>query len=206
MDTNKSRAIEISIAVDCAKPKAGTSSLGMASVVFLRAVNVGGHQKFQPSILAKALAEFGVVNVGAAGTLVVREKVSQKTLLTEIVRRLPFEPDLMICSASEILDLFGDDPFPATPPGKDVRKFLTVMKKAPRALPALPLEKPVGAKWEVRLIRIEGRFALSFWRPMGRSITYPNAVVEKQFGIPATTRSWNTITTVCGILNKEHAN
>jgi len=175
----------------------------MAAVVFLRAVNVGGHQKFQPSVLAKALADFGVVNVGAAGTLVVREKVSQKTLVAEITRRLPFEPDFMICSATEVVGLFGADPFPSTPPGKDVRKFLTIMKKAPRALPPLPLEKPPGTKWQVRVVQVQGRFALSFWRPIGRSITYPNAVVEKEFGIPATSRSWNTIATVCGILTEE---
>ena len=48
----------------------------MASVVFFRAVNVGGHQKFQPSVLAKKLADFGVVNIGAAGTFVVRKNVA----------------------------------------------------------------------------------------------------------------------------------
>ena len=35
----------------------------MSSVVFFRAVNVGGHQKFQPGKLAKELAEFDVVNI-----------------------------------------------------------------------------------------------------------------------------------------------
>ena len=60
----------------------------MASVVFFRAVNVGGHQKFQPSVLAKKLANFGVVNVGAAGTLVVRKPVNQAALRAEILRRL----------------------------------------------------------------------------------------------------------------------
>ena len=50
----------------------------MASVVFFRAVNVGSHQRFQPSVLAKQLTEFGVVNVGAAGTFVVRKNVSQE--------------------------------------------------------------------------------------------------------------------------------
>ena len=58
----------------------------MASVVFFRAVNVGGHQRFQPSILAKQLADFGVVNVGAAGTFVVRQNVGQATLRAEILR------------------------------------------------------------------------------------------------------------------------
>ena len=70
----------------------------MASVVFFRAVNVGGHQTFQPGKLANELAEFDVVNIGAAGTLVVREKVSQAKLRDEIWRRLPFKPELMICS------------------------------------------------------------------------------------------------------------
>ncbi len=39
----------------------------MAWVVFLRGVNVGGHKAFRPSVVAKDLAEFDVVNVGAAG-------------------------------------------------------------------------------------------------------------------------------------------
>ena len=40
----------------------------MSLVVFLRGVNVVGHRKFRPSILAKGLSNYGVVNVGAAGT------------------------------------------------------------------------------------------------------------------------------------------
>jgi len=38
----------------------------MASVVFFRAVNVGGHQRFQPGKLAKELAKFGGVNIGSS--------------------------------------------------------------------------------------------------------------------------------------------
>jgi len=44
----------------------------MALVVFLRGVNVGGHRTFRPSLLANELSDFDVVNVGAAGTFVVR--------------------------------------------------------------------------------------------------------------------------------------
>ena len=42
----------------------------MALVVFLRGVNVGGHRTFRPSLLARQLEPYGVVNVGAAGTFV----------------------------------------------------------------------------------------------------------------------------------------
>ncbi len=45
----------------------------MAVVVFLRGVNVGGHRTFRPSLLAKELHDYDVVNVGAAGTFVVRK-------------------------------------------------------------------------------------------------------------------------------------
>src|ERR1700746_499194 len=41
--------------------------------VFLRAVNVGSANRCQPALIAKELAKFGVVNIGAVGTFVVRE-------------------------------------------------------------------------------------------------------------------------------------
>jgi uncharacterized protein (DUF1697 family) len=174
----------------------------MASVAFLRAVNVGGHQKFQPSVLAKELADFGVVNVGAAGTLVVRAMVSQATLRAEILHRLSFKPELMICPARDIIELARSQPFNDAPTGKDMRPFLSIMQKAPRTLPPLPLEQPAGDKWQVRIVGIRGRFALSLWRRQERAIVYPNAVVEKHVGLPATTRSWNTISAICEILNE----
>jgi hypothetical protein len=51
----------------------------MALVVFLRGVNVGGHRTFRPSILAQQLKRYDVVNVGAAGTFVIRKPVHQQT-------------------------------------------------------------------------------------------------------------------------------
>jgi uncharacterized protein (DUF1697 family) len=172
----------------------------MASVVFFRAVNVGGHQKFQPSVLAKQLAEFGVVNIGAAGTFVVRENVSQAKLSDEILRRLPFKPELMICPARDVLALARGDWFGDAPAAKDAGRFVSVLQKAPRAKPPLPIEQPTGAKWEVRIVAITGRFGLSV-RRLGE--TYSNAVVEKHLGIPATTRNWNTIEAIRDILEEQ---
>jgi len=169
----------------------------MSSVVFFRAVNVGGHQKFQPGKLAKELAEFGVVNIGAAGTFVVREDVSQTKLRDDILRRLPFKPELMICPARNVLALARGNWFGDAPAGRDVGRFVSVLQKAPRAKPPLPIEQPVGARWEVRIVAITGRFALSV-RRLGQ--TYSNAVVEKQLGIPATTRNWNTLETIREVL------
>src|SRR5437867_10288816 len=69
----------------------------MAWVVFLRAVNVGGANRCQPARIAKQLAKFGVVNIGAVGTFVIREDVSESTLRAAIARQLPFKCEIMIC-------------------------------------------------------------------------------------------------------------
>src|SRR5687767_3070025 len=67
------------------------SPKSMALVVLLRGVNVGGHRTFRPSVLAKELDRFGVVNIGAAGTFVVRKPIAKASLRTELARLLPFQ-------------------------------------------------------------------------------------------------------------------
>jgi uncharacterized protein (DUF1697 family) len=169
----------------------------MASVVFFRAVNVAGHQTFQPGKLAKDLAQFDVVNLGAAGTFVVRAQVSPAKLRAAILERLSFQPELMICPAADVLAIAKGDWFAKAPAGKDIARFVSVLQKLPRTKPTLPLEQPAGKKWEVRLLAVSGLFVLSI-RHMGQ--TYSNAVVEKAFGVPATTRNWNTLERIQKIL------
>ena len=173
----------------------------MALVVFMRGVNVGGHRMFKPAALAREMAALDVVSVGAAGTFVVRKAVSQAALRAEFLRRLPFEPQLMICRAREIIDLASREQNPDDPARTDERQFVSVMAKRPRTLPRLPICQPAGDKWQVKIVGVSGRFALSLWRRQGGSLVYPNEVVEKKFGVPATTRNWNTITAISDILS-----
>jgi uncharacterized protein (DUF1697 family) len=172
----------------------------MALVLFLRGVNVGGNKVFQPSVLAQELADFDVVNVGAAGTFVVRKRIGQAVLRTEILRRLPVNAELMICPSRAVLDLGYREPFGNDPSEKDVKRYVSVLAKRPRALPSLPITQPSGDDWQVKLIGVAGRFALSLHRRLGRALVYPNEVVEKKLGVSATTRNWNTISAVCEVL------
>src|SRR5579863_753717 len=128
----------------------------MASVVFFRAVNVGLHQRFQPSALAKELAALGTVNVGAAGTLVVRGNTNSTKLRGEIFRRLSFKPELMICPAREVLALGDSKLFEKML--KEATAFVSVMQKAPPSPLRLPADYPAEGKWEVRLVGNIGRF------------------------------------------------
>jgi hypothetical protein len=86
----------------------------MALVVFLRAGNVGGHNKFRPSILAKELSEYDVVNIGAAGTFVVRKAVSQEKFRRELLNRLGFSTEVMMCEGRVVANFAADDPLRAS--------------------------------------------------------------------------------------------
>ena len=68
----------------------------MALIVFFRRINVGGHRAFRPSVLAKELGIYDAVNVGAAGTLVVRKPALRAKFLAELRRKLPFETTIAL--------------------------------------------------------------------------------------------------------------
>jgi uncharacterized protein (DUF1697 family) len=172
----------------------------MALVVFVRGVNVGGHKAFRPSVFAKELADLDVASVGAAGTFVIGKRVPATAVKAEFRRRLPFEAELMICQAREILALAAAAPFDNKPGGDDVTRYISVLAKRPRGVPPLPIEKPAIRDWQVKVFAVEGRFALSLHRRLGRTLIYPNEVVEKSLSVRATTRNWNTIAAVCGLL------
>jgi hypothetical protein len=82
-----------------------------------------------------------------------------------------------------------------------VQRFLSVLAVRPRALPDLPLSRPDGDAWQVKLVAVTGRYALSLRRPVGPRVIYPNDAVEKHLGVSATTRNWNTVSAICAILN-----
>jgi len=171
----------------------------MPSVVFLRAVNVGGANLCRPAELAKQMSKFGVVNIGAVGTFVVRENVSESMLRAAIAKKLPFKCEIIICPASEITKLTSKDPFARQPSGPDITRFVSVLHKRPRALPALPLGLPSNDDWLLKIIAIQGRFVLGIYRRQMKAIGYMGKI-EKLLGVPATTRNWNTIEKVAKIL------
>ena len=172
----------------------------MAWVVFLRAVNVGGANRCQPARIAKQLSKFGVVNIGAVGTFVVRKDVSESALRAAIAKKLPFKCEIMICPARDIMKLTAKDPFARQPSGTDITRFVSVLHKRPRALPPLPLSLPSNKDWLLKVIAIQGRFVLGLYRRQMKAISYLGKI-EKRLGVAVTTRNWNTIQKVVKILD-----
>lgn len=177
----------------------------MPSVVFLRAVNVGGTNRCQPASIAKQLAKFGIVNIGAVGTFVVGADVSESALRAAIARKLPFRCEIMICPAKQIADLSKENPFKGET-GNDIDAHVTILAKCPAKLPKLPIYAPSINKWEIKISGVIGTAVLSLRRRVKDGRLYPNQIVEKQFSSPATTRSWNTIEKVVKILRQDLQN
>jgi uncharacterized protein (DUF1697 family) len=174
----------------------------MALVAFLRGVNVGGHRTFRPSVVAKELSDYGVVNVGAAGTFVVRKPGAKGKFRVELLRRLPFDATVVLCDGRDLIQMQTENPFETEPTGPDTVRFVSILSKAPRGLLAVPCSLPPCGPWFVRVIASKERFVFGEYRRHMKTIGYLGQV-DKLFGVPATTRNWNTMTAIVRILQGE---
>jgi uncharacterized protein (DUF1697 family) len=171
----------------------------MALVVFLRGVNVGGHRTFRPSVLAKELVDYDVVNVGAAGTFVVRKPGPRAQFRAVLLQKLPFETEVILCDGRDLLRLETENPFGKAPPQSDVVRFLSILTKIPALQSSLPLSLPAEGEWLVSIVARQDRFVFGMYRRHMKTIGYLSQL-DKIFGGQATTRNWNTITAILKIL------
>jgi uncharacterized protein (DUF1697 family) len=176
----------------------------MALVVFLRGINVGGHRTFRPSLLAKELNDYGVVNLGAAGTFVVHKPGSKTKFRAALLRNLPFEAEVVICDGRDLIALEIENPFGAEPPRADIVRFVSILSKAGALGDALPVKIPATGEWFVQVIARYDRFVFGMYRRHMKTISYLGGI-DKLFGAPATTRNWNTILAVVRILKAQKA-
>ena len=168
-------------------------------MVLLRGVNVGGRRTVRPTTLAEQLKHLDVVNIGAAGTLVIRRPVSRAQLRAELARRLPFDAEIMICQGREIVRMMSQNHFPGEPVRRDIVRFVSVLSRRPRSAPATPMRFPSSGKWLLKILAREGRFVFGVYRRQMQAIRYLGTL-DRLFGTPATTRNWNTITAIAKVL------
>jgi uncharacterized protein (DUF1697 family) len=171
----------------------------MALIVFLRGVNVGGHRTFRPSILARELSDYDVVNVGAAGTFIVRKPGSQGEFRAELLRKLPFEAEVVLCEGRNLIRLETENPFGTEPSRPDIVRFVSILSRAGRLRATLPVTFPPDGEWLVRVIASYKQFVFGMYRRHMKTIRYLGQI-DKLFGVPATTRNWNTILGVLRLL------
>jgi uncharacterized protein (DUF1697 family) len=174
----------------------------VALVVLLRGLNVGGHRSFRPTQLAQQLHHLDAVNIGATGSFVIRKRVDRARLRAEISRRLPFEAEIMICEGRQIIGLLSRDFFAGYPKRPELVRFVSVLPRTPRTALELPLSLPPHGKWLLRVLARDGRFVVGVYRRHMRVIGYLGAL-DRVFGMPVTTRNWNTLAAIAKALELE---
>ena len=172
----------------------------MALVFLLRGLNVGGHRIFRPTTLAEHLQHLDAVNVGATGTFVIRPPVSRRQLRAEVARRLPFDAEITICQGREIVRLMSHDFFTAHRVRPDIVRFVSFLSRLPRSTRRLPMIASFRQQWLLNVLAREGRFVFGVYRRHMKVISYLGTL-DRLFGVPATTRNWNTITAIAKVLN-----
>lgn len=172
----------------------------MALVVLLRGVNVGGHRTFRPTRLAEQLKHLDAVNIGAAGTFVIRRPVTRAQLRAELARRLPFEAEIMICQGREMVRLLSQNHFADQPARPDIVRFVSVLSRRPRSTPPTPMSFPASGKWLLKILGTDNRFVFGVYRRHMKVISYLGAF-DRLLGVPVTTRNWNTIIAIAKVLD-----
>jgi uncharacterized protein (DUF1697 family) len=171
----------------------------VALVVLLRGVNVGGHRTFRPTALARQLKHLDAVNIGAAGTFVIRRPVTRAKLRAELGRRLPFDTEIMICQGREIVSLMSQNYFADQPVRPDIVRFVSVLSKRPRAAVSTPRSFPSRGQWLLKILAKDNRFVLGLYRRHMKVISYLG-MLDRLLGVPVTTRNWNTIAEIARVL------
>jgi hypothetical protein len=89
--------------------------------------------------------------------------------------------------------------FANEPMRPDIVRFVSVLSKRPRSAPSTPMRLPSSGKWLLKILARDHRFVFGVYRRHMKVIGYLGTF-DRLFGVPATTRNWNTITAIARVL------
>jgi hypothetical protein len=107
----------------------------------------------------------------------------------------------MICHGREITRLMSQDYFAEQPVRPDIVRFVSVLAKRPRVAPPMPVSFPSSGPWLLKVLGRDDRFVFGVYRRHMKAIGYLGTL-DRLFGVPVTTRNWNTMTAIAKVLNK----
>lgn len=180
----------------------------MRQLALLRAVNVAGHGTVKMEDVRDAFAGAGASRVRTfiqSGNVLFdgpREAAFRRRVAARLSDLLGEEPVVIYRSRRQIEDLVGASPFGRLEGRADRKLFVVFLARRPRRPPALPLRSDREAV-EVFGIRAAAVFVVSWQKKKGGMFGFPNQLVERELGVPATSRSWNTVRRILALLREE---
>lgn len=105
-----------------------------------------------------------------------------------IFNELGYRVTVILRTRQELLDIAESNPFKNY--DGDVKYYLTFLAESPKITPTLPIRKK---DIENEVFKVENNNVYTVGFNVKGRYGFPNVFIEKEFGVPATTRNWNTI-------------
>jgi uncharacterized protein (DUF1697 family) len=175
----------------------------MRYAALLRAVNLGGQSKVAMGDLKELLAGLGYADVTTylqSGNAVFTSPERPHAELAgaiedRIAAELGMTVKVMIRNGADLADVISRSPLPGEPENPS-RFFVAFLSEPPDTAPARAIE---ARSFDEDRIWVSGSEAF-LWCPGGAGRTkLTNAYVEKQLGVGATSRNWNTVCKLAGL-------
>ena len=116
-----------------------------------------------------------------------------------LLRKLPFEAEVVMCDGRDLLRLETTNPFSAELPPADVVRFVSILSKAGAVRASLPVTFPSDGRVVGTGDRV--RWTVRVWHvPSSHEDDRLSRQIDKLYGVAATTRNWNTIAAIVRIL------
>ncbi|QJR11894.1 hypothetical protein DSM104443_02977 [Usitatibacter rugosus] len=175
-------------------------------VAFLRAVNVGGRGVVKMSDLARRLTALGLTDVStfiASGNVIFTAQGKPLELAqrieADLLDWLGYPVAAMVRTWADLEALVASNPFKGVTRQPDAKLYVAFLWEPPKEKPKLPR---VSERSGLRLFRVTGSEAFMVAERLADGkFGVPNLPLEKELGVPATTRNWNTILRLVNLKN-----
>ena len=168
-------------------------------VAFLRGINVGGKKLIKMEELSRVFERSGFKHVRTfiqSGNVIFEASETNTELLTKKIEQKILESfgedvTVVLQTVVELEKIVRRNPFKRVKPDSNAMMFVTFLSAEPNSRPKLPLIS-AAENLEVFAIKDRAAFILARRKKNG-SCGFPNNFIEKQLGVPATTRNWTTV-------------
>ena len=169
-------------------------------VAFLRAINVAGHAIIRMTDLREAFADAGCRGVQTyiqSGNVVFDSADTDEARLFQRIRAkvgalIGAEPGIVFRTARQIDALVRAAPFKAFETESALKLYVVCLAERPSVRPRFPLRLPKDA---LEAVGMKGLDVLVVSRRKSNGFYgFPNNFIEKELGVPATSRNWTTVT------------
>ena len=176
-------------------------------VAFLRAINVGGHNKIAMADLRNLFEKLGFSGVQTllqSGNVVFESDRLQGPALehlleVETAKRLDVSVACLVRSAKELETIIASNPFEDEARRDSGHLLVMFLKTAPKVADVSALQAGIQRP---EIIRAEGKQLYAVYPAgIGRS-KLTNALIEKKLATQGTARNWNTVLKLAAMMKR----